>query len=88
MFARTPVALWMTLVAAIALFPALFAMPAVLLGLLLRWTRTLNLLRRTLETAELLAQRFDLAFVGGLLTFGFLEQFEQLVELIERFPQR
>ena len=88
MIAWTPVALLVALVAVIPLIPALIAMTAVLLRLLLRRTRALNLLRRTLKTAELLAQRLNLALVGGLLPLGFFEQFEQLVELVERFPQR
>jgi hypothetical protein len=47
-----------------------------------------NVLRRTVEPAQLLAQRFDLALVGGLLALGQFEQLEDFVELIQRLAER
>src|SRR5678816_3610029 len=48
----------------------------------------LNVLRRTMESAQLLAQRFDLPLVGGLLAFGQFEQLQYFVELIQRLAER
>jgi len=49
---------------------------------------TLNVLRRTAETAQLLAQRFNLPLVGGLLTLDQFKQLQHFIELIERFAER
>jgi len=47
----------------------------------------LNFLRRTVEAAQLLAQRFNLLFVGGLLALGQFEQLQHFVELIQRLTK-
>jgi len=39
------------------------------------------------EAADGGAQGFDLAFVGSLLAFGFLQQFQQFVERFAGFTQ-
>ena len=49
---------------------------------------TLNVLWRTAEAAQLLAQRFDFPLVGGLLALGQFEQFQHFVELIEGLTER
>lgn len=48
----------------------------------------LAFLRRMVEATQLLSQSVNLAFVGGLLSFRFFEQFQHFIELIERVPQR
>jgi hypothetical protein len=48
----------------------------------------LNVLWRTAEAAQLLAQRFNLPLVGGLLALGQFEQFQYFVELIQRLAER
>jgi hypothetical protein len=55
---------------------------------LVRRALALEFLRHTLESPECLAERFDLAFVGGLLALRFFEEFQQFVELFQRVPQR
>lgn len=39
-----------------------------------------NLIRRAAEAAQHLAQRLDLAFVGGLLALCLLDQFQQFIQ--------
>lgn len=63
------------------------AMTAALLRRWLRRTLTLEVFRWTLEPAHLLAQRFDVALVGGLLPLGFLQQLEHFIHLLERLAQ-
>lgn len=75
-----------TLLARVALIAALVAAGAAALRRQSR-ARALNFLGRALEAAQLLAQGFNFAFVCGGLAFSFLEQFENLIELIERFAQ-
>jgi hypothetical protein len=53
-----------------------------------RVTWAWNLLRRTVEAAQLLAQRFDFPFIGGLLALRQFEQLEDFIELIERLAER
>jgi hypothetical protein len=40
---------------------------------------------RAAETFELLAQRLDVAFVGGLLAIGFFQDLEHLLHAVENF---
>jgi hypothetical protein len=68
----------------VARVAALVAVPA---GYGLR-ALTLNVLRRTVEAAQLLAQRFNLPLVGGLLAFSQFKQLQHFIELIERFAER
>lgn len=78
------IALLIALIAIVTLVATLIPVPAVLLlRRRLGWTLALKFLGRTLETAQLLAQRFNLAFIRRLLPFGFFKQLQQLVELIE-----
>jgi hypothetical protein len=74
----------------IALTPmpaALIAMRAMRLALPAWRAVALDFFRGPLKTPQLLAQRVDLALVGGLLPLGFLEHFQHLIELIQRFTQ-
>ncbi len=48
----------------------------------------LTLVRRAMEAAQLLAQRFDIAFIRCLLSFGLFQHFQDLVQLFERLAQR
>jgi hypothetical protein len=76
--------------ARIALIPmpaALIAMRAMRLALPAWRTVALDFFRGPLKAPQLLAQRVDLALVGGLLPLGFLEHFQHLIELIQRFTQ-
>jgi hypothetical protein len=50
--------------------------------------RAVAFLGRTVEATQLLPQGFNLAFIGGRLSLRFLEQFQHLIELIERVAQR
>src|SRR5689334_19343822 len=68
--------------ALVAMLTVIAAAALLMLGAL-----ALDFLRRTLETPEHLAKRFDFALVSGFLAFGFLQQFQQLVELVQRVPQ-
>lgn len=95
---RTSIALRMALVTVVAVVAAVIVVVARVTALvavtawlgLLRWLRrTLpgDFLHGPLKAAQLLVEGFDLALVGRLLPFRFLEQFEQFVELIEGFAQ-
>ena len=68
----------------VALLPLVVPAPA----LRVLRPRALDFLGWPLESPERLAERFDLALVGSLLALGFLEQFEQFIELVERIPKR
>lgn len=63
-------------------------MPTTLLLLGLGWTLALNVFRRPLEATQLLAQGFDVAFVGGILPLSFFEQLEHFIHLLEGLAQR
>jgi hypothetical protein len=76
--ASIPMIAWVTRIATLVPVPARCRLGAL----------TLNVLRRTAEAAQLLAQRFDLALVGGLLALGQFEQLQHFVELIERLAER
>ena len=71
-------------IAAVARVTALVPVPA---GNRLR-TLTLNVLWRTAEAAQLLAQCIDLPFVGSLLALGQFEQLQHFIKLIDRFTER
>ena len=79
-----------SLVATIAGIAAVARVTALIPGAAGKRLRALTwqILRRTAEAAQLLAQRFDLALVGGLLALGQFEQLQHFVELIERFTER
>jgi hypothetical protein len=66
--------------ALVALGTMLLALPALLLR---RRTMARPLVRRAMETAQLLAQRVDLALVRRLLPLGLLQHLEHFVELIQ-----
>lgn len=58
--------------------------PMVAMAALRRLVRlALDFLRGTMEAAQLLTQRFDLALVSGLLALSQFEQFQHFVELIQ-----
>jgi hypothetical protein len=50
--------------------------------------RALAFVGRTVKAPQLLPQSFNLAFIAGFLSLGLFEQFEHLIELIQRVPQR
>ena len=72
-------------VARVATRPLLIPMPS-----LLRLGRPLPLdfFHRAVEPAQLLAQRVEFPLVGGFLPLSFLQQFEDLVELVDGFAER
>ena len=83
--ALVPLSARITLIARVATWPQLIPMPS-----LLRLGRPLPLdfLHRAVEPAQLLAQRVDFALVCGFLPLGFLQQFEDLVKLVDGFAER
>ena len=79
--ATVPIIAWTALSARISLIPVSTVRRRMGRAL------ALNLLGRTLKAAQLLAQRFDLPFVGGLLALGQFEQLQHFVELIQRLAK-
>jgi len=51
-------------------------------------TLTLRFFGRTLETTQLLAQRFNFALISRLLALGLFEKLKHFVHLIERLAKR
>ena len=79
------------LISRIALIPRVATRPLLIpMPSLLRLGRPLPLdfLHRAVEPAQLLAQRVDFALVSGFLPLGFLQQFEDLVKLVDGFAER
>ena len=83
--ALVPVSALISRIALISTRPLLIPMSS-----LLRLGRPLPLdfFHRAVEPAQLLAQRVEFPLVGGFLPFSFLQQFEDLVELVDGFAER
>ena len=67
--------------------PDVAAMGSVDLLLILR-LHPRDLFGRPVESAQLLAQRFDFALVGGLLPIRFLQQLKHFVHFVDGLAQR